>query len=209
MSLHWWWQIYLADLSANVFISPWFLKDIWLDIELYAESFLYFCFYLYTYTNFFQRFILFNAKINLGLKIHVCFYVKHKIYVCMYVKNMCKRDIRQGQLGGENYTDKNLLHCSWINIIFEDKRKDSSSLPVTQAELCLVWSFSGGGNGNPLQYSCLENPMDRGAWRVTVHGVTRAGHGLATKLLPPPGPSQGLWVPPAFLKSLFTYHAPF
>ena len=29
----------------------------------------------------------------------------------------------------------------------------------------------GGGNGNPLQYSCLENPMDRGAWRATVHGV--------------------------------------
>ena len=31
----------------------------------------------------------------------------------------------------------------------------------------------GGGNGNPLQYSCLENPMDRGAWQVTVHGVTK------------------------------------
>ena len=29
----------------------------------------------------------------------------------------------------------------------------------------------GGGHGNPLQYSCLENPMDRGAWQVTVHGV--------------------------------------
>ena len=29
----------------------------------------------------------------------------------------------------------------------------------------------GVGNGNPFQYSCLENPMDRGAWRVTVHGV--------------------------------------
>ena len=29
----------------------------------------------------------------------------------------------------------------------------------------------GGGNGNPLQYSCLENPMDRGAWRPTFHGV--------------------------------------
>ena len=29
-----------------------------------------------------------------------------------------------------------------------------------------------GGNGNPLQYSCLGNPMDRGAWRATVHGVT-------------------------------------
>ena len=28
----------------------------------------------------------------------------------------------------------------------------------------------GGGHGNPLKYSCLENPMDRGAWRATVHG---------------------------------------
>jgi len=32
--------------------------------------------------------------------------------------------------------------------------------------------FPGGGHGNPLQYSCLENPMDRGAWRAAVHGVT-------------------------------------
>ena len=30
---------------------------------------------------------------------------------------------------------------------------------------------SGEGNGNPLQYSCLENPMDGGAWWATVHGV--------------------------------------
>ena len=32
----------------------------------------------------------------------------------------------------------------------------------------------GEGNGNPLQYSCLENPMDREAWQVTVHGVTKS-----------------------------------
>ena len=31
----------------------------------------------------------------------------------------------------------------------------------------------GGGHGNPLQYSCLENPMDRGAWRATVHRVAK------------------------------------
>ena len=31
----------------------------------------------------------------------------------------------------------------------------------------------GEGNGNPLQYSCLENSMDRGAWRATVHGFTK------------------------------------
>ena len=34
----------------------------------------------------------------------------------------------------------------------------------------------GEGNGNALQYSCLENPMDRGAWRATVYGVTGVGH---------------------------------
>ena len=32
----------------------------------------------------------------------------------------------------------------------------------------------GGGHGNPLQYSCLENPKDRGAWRATVHGAARS-----------------------------------
>jgi len=37
--------------------------------------------------------------------------------------------------------------------------------------------------GNPLQYSCLENPMDRGVWQATIHGVTRVGHDLVTKLL--------------------------
>ena len=34
---------------------------------------------------------------------------------------------------------------------------------------------SGEGNGNPLQYSCLENPMDREAWWATVHGVAKSG----------------------------------
>ena len=33
---------------------------------------------------------------------------------------------------------------------------------------------SGEGHGNPLQYSCLENPMDRGAWRATVHRVAKS-----------------------------------
>ena len=42
----------------------------------------------------------------------------------------------------------------------------------------------GGEHGNPLQYSYLENPMERGAWQATVHGVVRARHELATK--PPP-----------------------
>jgi len=41
--------------------------------------------------------------------------------------------------------------------------------------------FPGEGNDHPLQYSCLENPMDRGAWQAAVHGVTRVGHNLAMK----------------------------
>ena len=38
----------------------------------------------------------------------------------------------------------------------------------------LVGFFGGEGNGSPLQYSCLENPMDGGAWWATVHGVTKS-----------------------------------
>ena len=39
----------------------------------------------------------------------------------------------------------------------------------------------GEGNSNPLQYSCLGNPVDTGSWRTTVHGVARVGHYLGTK----------------------------
>jgi len=39
----------------------------------------------------------------------------------------------------------------------------------------------GEGNGNPLQYSCLGNPVDRGTWWSTVQGIARVGYNLATK----------------------------
>ena len=41
-----------------------------------------------------------------------------------------------------------------------------------------VESSPGGGHGNPLQSSCLENPMDRGAWQARVHGVAKSQTGL-------------------------------
>ena len=63
-----------------------------------------------------------------------------------------------------------------------------------QAEVLAVWVFiqlmgifwtstvcCGEGNGNPLQYSCLENPMDRGARWAIVYGVARVRHSLVTK----------------------------
>ena len=39
----------------------------------------------------------------------------------------------------------------------------------------------GEGNGYPLQYSCLDNPMNKGSWQTTVNGVIRVGHDLVTK----------------------------
>ena len=49
-----------------------------------------------------------------------------------------------------------------------------------QPNICmLLWLIFGEGNGNPLQYSCLENPMDRGAWQST--GSQRVRHYSATK----------------------------
>ena len=48
----------------------------------------------------------------------------------------------------------------------------------------------GGGHGNPLQYSCLENPMDRGAWRATVHGVAKSWTRLSTHIHKSPVPVQ-------------------
>ena len=50
---------------------------------------------------------------------------------------------------------------------------------------------SGEGNGNPLQYSCLENPIDRGSWQAAVHGIIGVGHDLATK--PPEHPMREHW----------------
>ena len=52
--------------------------------------------------------------------------------------------------------------------------------PASAGDLGGVGSISesrrspGVGNGNPLQYSCLENPMDRGAWQAPVHGITKS-----------------------------------
>ena len=69
------------------------------------------------------------------------------------------------------------------------KAGDAGSIPVLERS-------PGGGHGNSLEYSCRENPMNRGAWRVAVHGVTksRAGlkpqtthtHARLSRLCPPP-----------------------
>ena len=62
----------------------------------------------------------------------------------------------------------------------EKKKKTKKNLPANAEDMRDVGSIpgsgrsSGGGHGNPLQYSCPENPMDRGAWWAIVHRVTKS-----------------------------------
>jgi len=59
-------------------------------------------------------------------------------------------------------------------------RSEKTHLPMQEMqemhEILGSGKSPGGGNGNPLQCSCLENPMDRGAWWAAVHGVLRVEH---------------------------------
>ena len=72
------------------------------------------------------------------------------------------------------------LQYSWASLVAQlvknlpTKAGDAGLIPGLEE---IPWE----GNGNPLQYSCLGNPMDRGAWWASVHGIARVGHDLVTK----------------------------
>ena len=65
---------------------------------------------------------------------------------------------------------------SWLTLIFPGGSNGKVSA-YNAGDLGLIpglGRFPGEGNGNPLQYSCLENPMDGGAWQATAHGVAKS-----------------------------------
>ena len=70
------------------------------------------------------------------------------------------------------------MHVTWASQVVLVVKNS----PVNAGDIRDVGSISGLGrshgerNNNPLQYSCLESSMDRGAWWATVHGLQRAGH---------------------------------
>ena len=69
-------------------------------------------------------------------------------------------------LPGKSHGQRSLVGCSpW-----DHEESDTSE----RLHFHFALSCIGGGNGNPLQYSCMENPMDRGAWQATVHGVAQS-----------------------------------
>ena len=101
---------------------------------------------------------------------------------------------------GENYESRRKCHPTWglahpspIPLLQEKESEHKGFLKLHNAQVVLVVKnlaanageagdtssiprsgrSHGGGNGNPLQDSCLENSMDKGAWRVSVHGVTK------------------------------------
>ena len=100
---------------------------------------------------------------------------------------------------------KHLLRCLWIHGL-PLHSKTGNQLPSPDDMVCPGFSSlknlpasagdpdsilgsrrsPGESNGNPLQYSCLGNPVDRGTWWATVHEVVRIGHNLATKSPPIP-----------------------
>ena len=62
----------------------------------------------------------------------------------------------------------------WVTLGLGGSDGKESSCNAGDLGSILGWGRSlGEGNGNPLWYSCLESPMDRGAWRATVHGVAK------------------------------------
>ena len=68
------------------------------------------------------------------------------------------------------------VQYSWASLVAQmvKKKKKSSCNVGDLSSIPGLGSSPGGGHGNPLQYSCLENPMVRGAWSAAVHGVAKS-----------------------------------
>ena len=82
-------------------------------------------------------------------------------------------------------------HCRWILYHLRASLAAQMLKKMRETQVhSLVWESPGGENGNPLPYSCLENPINRGAWWITVHRVTRGKLNWATNTTPIRGPRK-------------------
>ena len=97
-----------------------------------------------------------------------------------FLRNGTSRPLNNAQIKGTDpsHSQKprwnlvpSVFPCSSVGNVSACNAGDLGSVPGSG-------SSPGEGNGNPFQYSCLENPMDRGAWRATVHGNARVGYDL-------------------------------
>ena len=63
--------------------------------------------------------------------------------------------------------------ASWVALVVKNPPAKAGDTKDSGL-ICELGRSPGGGHSNPLQYSCLKNPMDRGAWWATVHRVTKS-----------------------------------
>ena len=61
-----------------------------------------------------------------------------------------------------------------LGVYLEESKIEKDA--CTPMFIAALFTIAGEGSGNPLPHSCLENPMDKGAWYATVHGVTKSQH---------------------------------
>ena len=106
-----------------------------------------------------------SAAMNIGVHVSFRIMVKKKLWFSQFVHQVV------------GLLDHMSFPCSSVGKESACNAGDLGSIPG-------LGRFPGEGNGNPLQYSCLENPMDREAWWATFYGVARVEYNLATK--PPP-----------------------
>ena len=74
----------------------------------------------------------------------------------------------------KNINDLNMYIFKMVLSLITQMIKNLPVMQETWGSIPGLGRLSGEGNGNPLQYSCLENPMDRGAWWSAVHGVAKS-----------------------------------
>ena len=75
-----------------------------------------------------------------------------------------------------------LYFSVWASqVVLVVKNPPAHAKDLTDAGSIPALGRSAGAHDNPLQYSCLENPLDRGAWQAAVHGFARVRHSFATK----------------------------
>ena len=87
---------------------------------------------------------------------------------------VCIHSLTEDEVGGrQGQSCQEFAFCSKDEGYGSDGKESTCNVGDLSSTPMLIRS-PGGGHGNPLQYSCLENPKDRGAWRAAVHGVAKS-----------------------------------
>ena len=94
----------------------------------------------------------------------------------MYSRCMCYGSVFCQVISGLSGASFKFLPAFLLTLYFPDSSdgKESACNAGDLGSIPVSGRSPGEGNGNQLQYSCLENPMDRGVWRATVHRVTKS-----------------------------------